>query len=273
MTARPVAALAGALALWLCASGAARPAPVHVPAPPPLRVNAGTPAGAPVGPARLPAGLDDDFDALLHADVRGGAPDWEVLRRLDLPRLEAYLDRLARVDERALPAAERTAFRINLYNAAFLRLATPLSNGPWPPSRGDFAILRESAVRRPWGAISLDSLQRLVRADSRDTRVLVALWCGARSCPPLAPGAYRGADLDAMLAARMRAFVRDPAFNRVDRGRRTLRLSRVFDWYAADFGGPAGVSAAVGYAAGEDVRGWTVTFQDYDWRLAAARAR
>ena len=71
----------------------------------------------------------------------------------------------------------------------------------------------------------------------------------------------------------MRAFVRDPAFNRVDRGRRWLRLARIFDWYAADFGGEAGVLAAVGYAAGEDVRGWSVTFQDYDWSLAAAPAR
>jgi hypothetical protein len=224
-------------------------------------------------PARLPEGLDDDYDALLRADVREGAPDWEVLRRLDLPRLEAYLDRLARIDERALPPAERTAFRINLYNAAFLRLATPLSNGPWPPARGDLAILCVPAVPRPWGAISLDSLQRLLRAEAHDPRVLVALWCGARSCPPLAPGAFRGDGLDAALAARMRAFLRDPAFNRVDRGGRTLRLSRLFDWYAADFGGPAGVLAAVGYATGEDVRGWKVTFQDYDWNLATARRR
>jgi hypothetical protein len=259
------------LALALVAGAAAAARPAKVPAPPPLRVDALRPS-PPASAVALPADLHDDFDAMLRADVRNGAPDWEVLRRRDLPRLEAYLDRLARVDERALPSAERTALRIDLYNAAFLRLATPLSAGPWPPARGDFTLFREPRIVRPYGVISLDSLESLVRAESRDPRVHVALWCGARSCPPLMAGAFRGVGLDAALAARMRAFVADPAYNTVDRARRTLSLSRVFDWYGGDFGGPAGVAAAVGYAAGADVHGWPVTFRDYDWRLAGAPA-
>jgi hypothetical protein len=217
-------------------------------------------------PANL-AHLHDELDAVLRADVQGERVDWEALRRRDLPRLRGYLDRLARVDARSLPAAERTAFRLNLYNATFLVTAAPLARPGWTPAANEFAIFHAPLVRLPGGSISLDSLERgLIRPEAHDPRVHVALWCGARSCPPLLARAFRGADLDSVLGARMRAFVRDPARNHIDAAKRTLALSRIFDWYAEDFGGRAAVPGWIGRYADLEDTDWTVTFLDYDWR-------
>jgi hypothetical protein len=246
-TPRGAAAVALALVLALAASAAAAP------------------------PATDPA---DDYDALLRADVRAGVVDWAMLRQRDLPRLDIYLDRLARVDAAALPPADRVAFWLNLYNATFLRAAAGRAGHGWSPADGNFIVFHQPLVHTLAGEMSLDSLERgVLRPAARDPRVHVALYCGARSCPPLLSRAYRGVDLNATLADNMRRFVRDPARNRIDREHRTLTLSRIFDWYAADFGGPAAVPAYVGQFAGEHCEGWKVVFLDYDWRLGVAGAR
>ncbi len=242
-------------------------------APPRLVVH--PPGGdlARAGALRSTATLDAEWDTVLREGVPGGVPDWDRLRATELPRLDRYLDGLARVDAEALAPAARTSFGLNLYEATCLRAACAQSPG-WTPAADGFALLRQPLVRTLAGTLSLDSLARgIIRSRPNDPRVHMALWCGARSCPPLPARAWRAADLDAALARAMTAFLRDGTRNRCDRARRTLVLSRVFDWYAADFGGPAAVPAYVAHFTGEPCEHWRVEFLDWDWRLAGAAPR
>jgi hypothetical protein len=137
----------------------------------------------------------------------------------------------------------------------------------WGPSAHDFVVFHEPRVRLAGAMISLDSLEKEIRRNFREPRVHVALVCAARSCPPLLPRAYRGADLDATLAENLERFVRDGSRNRVDHAAKRLALSKVFEWYAADFAPLGGVLAVVSRELGRDVRGYTLSYFDYDWTL------
>ncbi|MGD8376902.1 MAG: DUF547 domain-containing protein, partial [Acidobacteriota bacterium] len=164
---------------------------------------------------------------------------------------------------------DRIAFYINLYNATMVQGVVDRWRPDYSPSEDDFAIFREPLVRLDGRTISLDELEKGILLPTFDEpRLHVALVCAAVSCPPLIPRAYLGEDLDAVLEANMTRFVNDPRRNRIEPEARRLRLSRIFDWYAGDFGGPAAVPGYVNrYFEGPDVRGFDVGFLEYSWKL------
>ena len=281
---RPNARLA-ALALAAALVAAARPAaaasgarfgsPPRTTSPP--RLTLPVPAAAagadPPQPVSGVPHLHDALDRVLRADVSHGAVDWAGLRAHDRAALLVYLDAMSHVDRRALPPADRTAFAMNVYTAAFLAQACSEARG-WSPADGGRTIFRQPLVRLRDGVVSLDSLEGIAAAASgRDPRVRVLLWRGARSGPELAPRAWRGADLDRALDAAMKAFLADRSRNRFDRGRHVASLARVFDLAAADAGGPDAMRAAVGRWTGLDLSGWSVTLLDWDARVPGETGR
>ncbi len=84
--------------------------------------------------------------------------------------------------------------------------------------------------------------------------------CAARSCPPILDRAYVAKGLDEALDKKMRAFVNDPTRNRIEADKRTLRLSKIIDWYADDFGGKSKLGEYVGRYLGLDVAGYRVKY-------------
>jgi hypothetical protein len=216
----------------------------------------------------VPTVSHDDLDAVLGLVVRGESVDYVALRERHLPRLRAYLARIATVEPRTLSRDEQIALYVNAYNATVLGAVAERYRPGYRPDADGFALFDEPLVRLGGATMSLNDLEhRELRARLAEPRVHAALVCAARSCPPLARRAYSAADLDRALDERMRAFVRDPARNRIDAERRTLHLSRIFDWYAADFGGPDGLAAWIGRWAGADVSGFAVEFLPYSWEL------
>ena len=207
------------------------------------------------------------LDSVLRGNVRSELVDYRRIHDHELARLDAYLDRLAAFDPATLPRDERLAFEINLYNASMIRAVIARLDPRWSPSDSSFAVFHEPLVRTRGGRLSLDSLEREVRFRFHEPRIHVALVCAARSCPPIAPRAWRGTDLDRMLEQRWLAFAEDPARNRVEESTRTLRLSPIFKWYAEDFAALGGPAAILSRALGRDLRGWKVDWLDYDWSL------
>lgn len=219
------------------------------------------------------------WSAILAERVRDGRVDYAGLERDDAA-LNAYLATLSdtcAADYQRWTTPERIAFWINAYNAFTLRLI--LDHYPiasirrigWLPG----AAFRERFIPMPGlkgDTISLDDIEHgTLRSAFREPRIHFALVCAAVSCPPLRGEAYRGGDLDRQLDDQGRIFLRDPTKNRVDVPARTLRLSRIFDWFAADFVAAAGsVPAFVApYLpdAGVPVTGFGVAYLDYDWTL------
>jgi hypothetical protein len=210
-----------------------------------------------------------EYDHILRQTVRDdGLVDYDAIERTYATSLDAYLIKLGEIDANNFPRDEKLAYYINLYNATMLKAALDRRGGGWAPDKDDFAVFKLPLVRSAGVAMSLNDLEHeVIRKRFDEPRVHAALVCAARSCPPLLPRAYRADDLDRVLEENMQRFVRDPARNPIDVANRKLVLSKIFDWYAADFGGPDKVAAYVDRYHPAETTGWPVSFTEYSWQL------
>jgi hypothetical protein len=63
----------------------------------------------------------------------------------------------------------------------------------------------------------------------------MALVCAAMSCPPLRREPYQGRRLDEQLDDQTRRFLAHPEKSALDRERKRVGLSAIFDWFGHDF--------------------------------------
>ena len=209
----------------------------------------------------------------------------------DRAALGAYTDTLSAVPPAAFNGFGKTqqmAFLINAYNAFTVELI--LTRYP------KLASIRElgSLLQNPWKPkfikllgtqLSLDNIEHdTLRARGRydDPRIHFAVNCASIGCPMLREEAFVAERLDAQLDEQTRRFMGDRSRNRFNSSRGKLELSKIFDWYGADFKqGHRGIQSLMGFAAShadlladtptdrERVRGQQVgiAFLDYDWNL------
>ena len=219
-----------------------------------------------------PATVDHaPWDAILHRTVRDERVDYQAIATDHAAELHQYLAGLAEVDVARLARDEQLAFYINLYNATMVQAVLDRWRDGYSVAADGYSVFKQPLVRLKGRTVSLDDLEkRILLPTYAEPRLHVALVCGAASCPPLIPRAYRASDLDQVLDGNMRRFINDGKRNRIDRQRRRMQLSQLFHWYAEDFGGEAGVPAYVSrYYEGGDVNGFSIEFLDYSWELNA----
>lgn len=121
---------------------------------------------------------------------------------------------------------------------------------------------------------SLDELENeIIRADFNEPRIHFAINCASFSCPKLRPEAYVPERLDTQLNEQARQFISDSERNQFEVDTNTARVSKIFDWFAADFADAGGVAEyLVQFAEGDardvlssdDVR---IEYMPYDWEL------
>lgn len=181
------------------------------------------------------------LDSLLadRVDDRGRV-DYAGLAR-NPHRLDRYLAGLAACSPESCPErfpseADALAYWINAYNAFVLRGvldSLPIDSVEEAEGglEGFFQVRRFAAGG---DSLSLDEIEHtIIRPRFRDPRIHFAVNCAAISCPALDSRAYAAADLDEHLDRQTRRFAMDPAHLNLEEGR--LRLSRIMDWYGADF--------------------------------------
>lgn len=225
------------------------------------------------------------FDAILRAHVSTAGVDYAALAKTRAP-LDAYVAQLGTVSLEGYNAwrrADQIAFLINAYNAIVMqqviddypiaRSARPAAvvrpaNSVWQID-GFFSELRHRLLGR---SMTLDQIEHeWLRAKLKEPRIHFALVCAARSCPPLRAEAYRGDVLDAQLDEQARAFLNDRERNRFTTER--AELSEIFKWFAADFGGEAGLRSYLGrylnptLAARIKSDDYRINYIEYDWTL------
>ena len=209
------------------------------------------------------AGVRVDYRALR------GDPRW--------PRLLASLE--ATQPERLAGKDEQLAFWANAYNVLAIDLV--VKQAPEESIRDIGSFLRP-VWKRPAGRIgdrsySLDAIEHGIVRPLGDPRAHVAVICASLSCPPLRREPWRAEALDAQLDEQLRLWLAHPDKGlRLDREKRVLHLSRIFDWFEEDFEDAGGVNTFVARYAPTDVAAWLqanpdvrVRHLDYDWRLNA----
>ncbi|WP_420463206.1 VTT domain-containing protein [Candidatus Palauibacter sp.] len=216
------------------------------------------------------------WDGLLRDGTSGGLVDYAAMsaRRAEL---DAYLARVAEADLGALERAELMAFLINAYNA--LTVVAILDHPGVASIREIDGVWTDLEWTVGGQSLTLDNIEHnVLRPFFRDPRIHFAVNCASLSCAPLPRWALSGADLEAQLEERSRAFLTDPANVSLEGGR--LRLSRYFDWYGSDFTASGwapraeSIPAFIARYAADEVRaaveedpGIAFDFADYDWSL------
>ena len=217
---------------------------------------------------------------LLADGTREGLVDYRLFQDRR-PDLDAYLAEIGAVDLAALSGPELLALLANAYNALTVR---SILDHPEVGSIRDIPGVWTDVKHRVGGYdLTLDEIEHnILRPFWKDPRIHFAVNCASRSCAPLPPWAFDGAQIDEQLEERRLAFLRDPRNVRVEGDR--LLLSRYFDWYGGDFvtegwrGAQPGVAEYVLDAALPPTAAFiesqnrrpSIRFLDYDWELNAA---
>jgi Protein of unknown function, DUF547 len=209
------------------------------------------------------------FEAVLSARARNGGFDYQGTDGQDKKRLAAYLTNIGDAQLSSMDAEERKAFYINAYNV--LAIETLLEN----PGKKiiDIPGAFKAAKHKVGGELlTLDDIENKLR-EFKDARIHFAIVCASKSCPPLAPRAYRGQGLSEALDRQGREFVNDPSKNSIDRNKGRVALSMIFNWNRKEFerdGGtlPKYVSK---YVSDAQTASWLAygprepEFLEYDW--------
>ncbi len=198
-----------------------------------------------------------------------GMVRYEVAQGPARQYLSAYLEQVAKATPARLKTdEERLAFYINAYNAMVIEGVLRY----WPigsvNDAGPFhKFFREKAYRLAGVKVSLHGFEtKIIR--NYDARLHFALNCASTSCPVLSREAYRAETLDAQLERAAGKFINDATKNRFNTKTGSWSLSKIFEWYADDFGGEQGVRDLLRKHTWFD---WpqdaTFTHGDYDWTL------
>ncbi len=233
------------------------------------------------GPLAASSTIDHaPWDQLLHRYVRKGLVDYRGLQS-ERASLERYLASLADLDPAQLPSPQaQLAFWINAYNACAINGV--LDAYPLTSVKDVKGFFDRRRYRVGGESLTLNAIEAKGRALG-DWRMHFAVVCASSSCPPIRAEAYVSERLNTQLTEQTTQFLNDPRNGLRIEGP-TLWISRIFDWYAADFLPAAShrtfgkltaeklLAALRPYLTSDRVRimeeqKLVVKFLDYDWRL------
>jgi len=158
----------------------------------------------------------------------------------DRALLDNYLNNLEDTAVSSFSRPQQRAFWINLYNASTVNLILeyyPLESitnisfsffsfGPW-----DEDLLSVEEVE-----LSLNDVEhRILRPIWKDKRTHYALNCASLGCPNLLPQAFTYLNTESLLEQGARDYINHPRGVKI-KGE-NLILSKIYEWYQADFGG------------------------------------
>ena len=185
----------------------------------------------------LPAQDHAVFTRLLKKTVKRGLVQYKKLKKN--PLLARYIKQLAASRPNKIKNKKKQlAFWINAYNAYTLKLI--VDNYPLKSIRNLSTSSKD--IWKSWKfrihkkKYTLDEIEhKIIRPRYKEPRIHAALVCAAKSCPPLRAEAYEGSKLEKQLADQMRRFLSDTKRNYFDSKKKTIYLSKIFEWFKDDF--------------------------------------
>ncbi len=176
-----------------------------------------------------------------------------------------------------LSAAQKLAFYINAYNAHVL--GAVLDNGLVKNGGGTGkgvldvpGFFDKRQVTVAGAKMTLNELEEKYIRSSGDPRIHFVVNCASVDCPPLRARPYVAATLDAALDRQTRAYLTRKGEVVFDDATKTMQVVQLFEWYAGDFGGEAGVRKFIGtYVSDPRVKTYRLTYRSDDWRLNTTR--
>lgn len=212
------------------------------------------------------------YDALLQKHVNAkGKVDYTGLKA-NRAALDAYVSAIGNTTAdqyRGWAGNQRKAFLINAYNAITLR--SIIDAFPVRSIRDIDGVWKKKTWPIIGTRLTLDQIEHeRLRKEWRDGRIHMAVNCASVGCPDLRVRAFTAANLDAELDEQTRLFFTNPIHFRADQASRTIHLSKLFEWFKADFGNTGEFIARYTDAdTGAFAKGWRTktAYIEYDWAL------
>jgi Protein of unknown function, DUF547 len=208
----------------------------------------------------------DKTDKFIAANVKNGAVGYKAIAA-NKAQLDELVAAAGQKYKFATANAEK-AFYLNAYNVFVIKGIINAYPVKGPLAIGGFFDKKTFLVNG--ASLTLNQIENdIVRKKYNDARIHFALVCGAQSCPPLPSYAYRPALLDGQLDKLTQQSIQNNSFTKVNYKNNTVAVSKIFDWYKADFEKAKGSVLAFinAYLAKPLATGATVTYYEYDWSL------
>jgi hypothetical protein len=206
--------------------------------------------------------FEQAYGKMLEKYTDNGLVDYASLKEDGVHQKLA--DQIAEANLDDMEKDERLAFLINAYNLLVIYAVAefyPLSSvqdvlGFFDRKR--YVVAGES--------ITLNQLEKeWLLKKTNDPRLHFALVCGANGCPPLLSQPYTAQRVEAMLESQTRRAINNPAFVQLDAENGEVSISRIFQWYAGDFGE---VRSYINRYRNQPIpEAYTIRYYEYDWSL------
>jgi len=186
----------------------------------------------------------EDWTKVLETFVdEGGLVDYVGLAR-DRALFDRYIAAIETIGPETNPELfptrnDELAYYINAYNAHVFKgvlVRGPEDDTVWTPFGTGLSFFVYMDIRVGGKETTLKSLEDdVVRPRYQDPRVHAALNCASLGCPRLPREAFSGPRLDAQLDREITQFIGEARNVTVDAKAKTVKLSKIFDWFAGDF--------------------------------------
>ncbi len=198
-----------------------------------------------------------------HVDLQGNVnyAKWKE----DSTSLDQYISSL----EENPPADywsknDSLAYFINAYNAVTVKLI--LDHYPLKSIRKLITPWRFKRFKLMGQEVSLNHIEHDILRKMKEPRIHFAINCASASCPKLLNTAFYAHTMEAQLEAVTKDFINDEKRNSLTENE--LKISRIFQWFAGDFGSKKERHAFIRkYAQQNIAKNAKVRFLDYDWAL------
>lgn len=204
------------------------------------------------------------WNKILAANVSTtGGVNYAAIKRNE-KALDSYLELLADNSvQNSWSSNEKKAYWINLYNASTVKLI--VANYPTKS-------IQDLEDGKPWDkrwiksgskTYTLNEIENsILRPQFKDARIHFAVNCAAQSCPRLMNKAFTADNLESLLERNSRWFI-NSRFNNITTNK--IRVSKVFNWYADDFGNL--IDFLNEYSRTKISDDAQVDYLEYDWKL------
>jgi len=174
---------------------------------------------------------------------------------------------------------QKKAFWINCYNAYFLILRkekgivkpaiyrdklVSMAGRDWSLDDMEHGILRKYRYKLSLGYlpnIFAPAIIKKMAVEKIDYRIHFALNCGAKSCPPIA--FYHSDRVEQQLEMATLSFLEGETD--VFPEKKEIHVSRLFQWFAGDFGGKSGTRKILQEKLNLKTKGQKIVYKEYSW--------
>lgn len=184
------------------------------------------------------------FNAVLKKYVKNARVRYNKLRKSKkgMRKLNEYLYRLSKTRVRKMKRNAQFAFWINAYNAVTIQGILKFL----PKSKAAQKRFKVTGVKGFWKKykyrvagqwLSLNDIEhKKMRPKFKDARLHFVIVCAAHGCPNLRSRTYSASRLGRQLRKATITFLKDRRRGfRLDKGKKTVYLSKLFKWYKKDF--------------------------------------